>query len=266
MSQRLFCSGHDRCKNGCIYCFSDWSEGQYFGELSAAQAGDVSVVYPICDSEVLYQTEDFFARLCDYAERAAHPVVFSISTKCPWTAEQLNRIAAFNRNYASVIKLAVSFSAMEHLPETEPHALPLEGRLALLSELNARGIPTNILLKPLLPFIDAAEYRRLIFRCAEICRRFVAGDLYVSPGTPFFDTYIGGRYPLLKKYSTWMQKEVTYVRHPDYESILAAVGEAGGQVWESDLAMIRDSGPVPFAGDPSGERDEKATEKGRTDT
>jgi len=245
LSQRLFCSGHDRCKNGCIYCFSDWSEGQYFGELSAVQAGDVSVVYPICDSEVLYQTQDFFARLCDYAEKAAHPVVFSISTKCPWTTRQLDRIEAFNRTYPSVIKLAVSFSALEHLPQTEPRALSFEGRLALLAELTKRGIPTNILLKPLLPFIGEDEYRRLIFRCAPLCRRFVVGDLYVSPGTPFFEEYISGRYPLLSKYSTWMQKEVVYVRHPDYEKILSAVGEAGGQVWESDLSMIRDSGPAP---------------------
>ena len=44
-----------------------------------------------------------------------------------------------------------------------------------------------------------------------------------------------------------MKKEVTYVRHPDYEAILSAVGEAGGRVWESDLAMIRDSGPAPEA-------------------
>lgn len=247
MSQRLFCSGHDRCKNGCIYCFSDWSEGQYFGELSAAQAGDVSVVYPICDSEVLYQTEDFFARLSAYAEEAAHPVVFSISTKCPWTAAQLDRIGTFNRTYASVIKLAVSFSALEHLPQTEPRALPFEGRLELLKELTRRDIPTNVLLKPLLPFVGGDEYRRLILRCVGLCRRFVVGDLYVSPGTPFFETYIAGRYPLLTKYSTWMEKEVTYVRHPDYEAILSAVGEAGGRVWESDLAMIRDSGPVPEA-------------------
>lgn len=172
--KRSFYSGKESCLNGCIYCFAKFVDKKNYLEAEVLPS-DTNIIYPICDSEIGFQEGNYLEELIKFFDCAPGTFVVSISTKNFWADADLEKIRNFNLRHSSkkMIKLSVSFSRKYQLELFEPRALCYEGRLNLLQRITFYAIPTCVLIKPILPFVDIDEYHSLVSDCFDICKDFV---------------------------------------------------------------------------------------------
>lgn len=235
----MFCSGDYGCKNGCIYCFSSWQNEKLFSSFNSISLDNFSILYPVCDSEISYQNNLFWKQMLKKLEELTFPAVICLSSKCYWDDDKLEDIVRYNSSHASTIKLAVSFSAMENLDIIEPNASSFSERVNLLKRIISLGIPTNILLKPILPFVTLDEYKSLVDVCSTMSKNFVIGGLYVDKNSDFFKEFICDKYRIVKRYSTWLKKELDYVEHPQYNELVSYINKIGCKTFESDYDYVK---------------------------
>lgn len=240
MQKTFFHSDH-RCTNGCIYCFSDWNATDELALWGKdVYQKDVSIVYPICNSEII-DRDRFIDQLVEYALKCENKVIFSISTKNRWDECAIQKIKKINETYQNnlSVKISVSFSCMSRIDIIEPRAIRYESRLELLKRLVSNGIPTSVMLKPILPFVPYEEYVQLVNDCAKICKFFVVGALYVDRGTEFYRQYIEGKWRTVKQHCSWLDTDLEYVYHERYDDIRKYI-KSKAACYESDEAFICD--------------------------
>ena len=218
--ERLFFAGKKGCNNGCKYCFSYWGGPPALATMPyALQSSGNIIVYPICDSELSQQDENFWLSLKRCLENNPK-CMLSISTKEEWSDATLDRIDDIRRKAGGTrIKLSVSITCKSMIKELEPKASDYDSRIRLLQQLEERGIRHSVMLKPLLPFISFKEYCEIVNDASAVCKDFVTGDLYVDQTTVFFRKYILGKYKVERRYCEWMQRYVDYVAHPQEQEI-----------------------------------------------
>ena len=218
---RAFFAGQKGCNNGCRYCFSYWNCPPSLVTMPCSlQSKGSVIIYPICDSELNQQDDNFGLRLENCLENNPK-CVLSISTKEEWSDASLDRIDAIRRKMGGLrIKLSVSIACKSMIKELEPRASDYDSRIRLLQRLEERGICHSVMLKPLLPFISSNEYCEIVNDTSAFCKDFVIGDLYVDQTTPFFKKYISEKYKVERRYCEWMQRDVDYVAHPQEKDIV----------------------------------------------
>jgi DNA repair photolyase len=198
------------CENGCRYCFAKWplDDSNYD---SLEDYGNDVVIYPLCNNDLtpsddIAETEKYLERCLSLQSGFS---MISISTKTDVSPQFLEWIAAANRRYAGkgLIKLSVSFSCRKAIPEIEPSAASYNDRLSLLKNIKERCIPTSVILKPVLPFIETAEYAEIINDASRYTDAVVLGGLYVNQDTSFYHDYIAAKYKLEEKSVLWLKNK-----------------------------------------------------------
>ncbi len=198
-----------KCSNECLYCFSNWDlNNKMFDELH--DYNNPVIIYPSCNNEI-YDTKDFIEYIEKCIEIQSHYCILSFSTKTIIKSSTLQKIKQINDYYLSkrrgFIKISVSITNKSMISEIEPNAAEYNDRLKLLKLLRELNIPTSVIIKPILPFIDVSEYKVIVQECSIYTRYFVTGDLYINTGDPFYIKYIKDKYKLNQRRVSWLKDE-----------------------------------------------------------
>jgi DNA repair photolyase len=172
------------CEHGCVYCFARPTHA-YLGlspgldfesklfmkpdapellerELSAARytPRTIAIGTNTDPYQPIERRYEIMRRILDVLERAGHPVgILTKSNLITRDIDILSRMAA--RNLA---KVAVSVTTLDpKLARTmEPRAPTPPRRLEALRQLAAAGIPTSVMVAPIVPAINDAEIERIL--------------------------------------------------------------------------------------------------------
>lgn len=187
--ERYFMSRQHECKGECIYCFGKWDNYIKFPDVEVH--GDHLIIYPNCDGDFF---DDGFENIMNRIHNSKHKnVIFSVSTKFIPTEYQLQKIQELNsklKSENSFFKLSVSFSCSDSIERFEKNTSVYNDKIELIKRINEHAIPYFTIIKPILPFIDIGEYKRIVDDTIKYCSLYVLGDLYVNPHTDFFEEYI----------------------------------------------------------------------------
>ena len=232
------------CPFGCRYCFTRFSQYEAPLTLAAVEAdpsllGDAAVLYPACDV-------DLFARrdALEVVERTARlGRSISISTKArirPSVVEALGAVSARLAGEGRVLKVAVSISAKARAAEIEPHTPAYRFRLATLAALASAGVPTALVLRPLLPDVPIGEYEEILEDARGLATAVLVGDEYVDRD-PERRRPIAGDDPLATRAVNWAAGRPTWpVRDQAAraEHLTQAARTLGLRVYASDLELM----------------------------
>jgi DNA repair photolyase len=172
------------CEHGCVYCFARPTHA-YLGlspgldfesklfmkpdapellerELSAARYSPRTIAIGTNTDpyQPIERRREIMRRILEVLERAGHPVgIVTKSNLITRDIDMLSRMAA--RNLA---KVAVSVTTLDpKLARTmEPRAPTPPRRLEALRQLAAAGIPTSVMVAPIVPAINDAEIERIL--------------------------------------------------------------------------------------------------------
>lgn len=243
--RKLF-SANSRCKAECAYCFAKWSgiySKQPIFEQEIIEERE-AIIYPCCDGE-FFEQQNYLCitkSIMDKMEK----VYISISTKKRIEPNMLAALTDLNKkltdNNKGFVKLSISLSNKERIPEIEVGTLSYNERLKMLRNIALTDMPTAVTIKPILPFIPVQEYFSIIDDIAPIVDRVLLGGLYVSPDTDFYKEYIDGKYITEKREVTWLTGKPVwdYVASADQiEQIRKYAIHKGLLTFDSDIELIR---------------------------
>src|SRR6202166_3378125 len=172
------------CEHGCVYCFARPTHA-YLGlspgldfeskllakpdapellEQELAAPGDEPRMIAIGTNPDPYQPIEreykIMRGILEVLDRAGHPV--GIVTKSALVTRDIDILARMaKRNLA---KVAISVTTLDaKLARTmEPRASTPEKRLAALRQLSAAGIPTTVMVAPVIPALNDSEIERIL--------------------------------------------------------------------------------------------------------
>ena len=115
-------------------------------------------------------------------------------------------------------------------------------RINLIKKFTERNIPYFTIIKPVLPFIDFSEYKKIIDDTVSLSPYYVIGDLYVDMESQFYREYIKGtNYMVERKNISWNGENGAWTVVTDdqlKDRIKRYIMQLGGQVFESDKDAI----------------------------
>jgi DNA repair photolyase len=172
------------CEHGCIYCFARPShayvglsagldfETRLFYKADAARLLEAELAHPsyICKPIMLGINTDAYQPLektlrvtrsiLEVLHRCRHPVTFV--TKSALILRDMDLIADLARD--RLASVAVSLTTLD--PETkrtlEPRTASPQARLKVVRELNQAGVPTGVLVAPVIPIVTDHELESIL--------------------------------------------------------------------------------------------------------
>lgn len=197
-----------QCRNNCLYCFARWPiDGTNFDKL--CDFNEDVIIYPFCNDDII--DSDSIDSIIQYLKRClviqSKKAIISISTKSNVPEIFLERIRQINKEHDGhgFIKLSVSFSCKKESNIIEPGALSYNNRLELLGKIVSYTIPTSVILKPVLPFVELTEYYEIVRDVGIYTNAIIIGSLYVNDDTSFYRDYIENRYRIITKQVKWLK-------------------------------------------------------------
>jgi hypothetical protein len=197
------------CPFGCTYCFASFEQYERPDhtladvEISPELLDGIDVIYPACDTE-------FFAR-ADWRvvlERSALlGRSISISTKAGLSAPVVNAVAEVSQRLANagrVLKIGVSVATKSLVAELEPRTPSYAARLKTAERLAAAGIPTALVLRPLLPEIPLAEYEEVMEDFGHVTPIVLVGDEWLGRDARPTISAISGEIRVARKAVNWL--------------------------------------------------------------
>jgi DNA repair photolyase len=172
------------CEHGCVYCFARPShaflglspgldfESKLFAkpdaaallekELAAADYEPKMIAIgtntdPYQPIERRYQV---MRRILEVLERAGHPV--GIVTKSALVLRDIDILSRMAKRNLAKVALSVTTLDPQLARTMEPRAATPARRLETLRQLSAAGIPTSVLVAPIIPAINDAEIERIL--------------------------------------------------------------------------------------------------------
>ncbi|TQV84788.1 PA0069 family radical SAM protein [Exilibacterium tricleocarpae] len=176
------------CEHGCVYCFArpthaywDLSPGLDFETKLFYKANAVELLEqqlrhpgyrckplvfgtntdPYQPIEKFYQVTRKLLELL-YARR--HPV--SIVTKGGLIERDIDLLGAMAKRRLCSVMISVTTLDSELKRRLEPRAAAPQARLKLVEQLRGEGVPTGVLMAPIIPMINDAEIETLLRRCS----------------------------------------------------------------------------------------------------
>jgi DNA repair photolyase len=176
------------CEHGCIYCFARPThaflglspgldfETKLFAKTNAAQALERELADPRYKVETIaigtntdpYQPVEkryrIMRRILEVLSAANHPV--GIVTKSALVLRDLDILSSMAER--GLVKVALSVTTLDAklARAMEPRASTPAKRLAALKELNLAGVPTAVMVAPVIPGLTDMEMERILERAA----------------------------------------------------------------------------------------------------
>lgn len=190
----LFFSSPVTCRGGCFYCFAktddyvNTSHPLFQKKFLERFIKDevINIVYPFCNTDINFisikELEEIFSTMLSVAHNRT--LIVSISTKYLLDSEKICLLSDFNRELlvksTGFLKVSVSLTNKYSIEEYEPMTSNFHDRVKCASNLKEHGIPTFLLLKPLLPMISVKEYIEILEDFLSVTDAYlVLGSLYV---------------------------------------------------------------------------------------
>ena len=167
-------------------------------------------------------------------------VVISLSTKLGLD----DRARAYVRELLRLgfnVKVSVSFTTKYRLDELEPSTLSYQDRLTALADFAQASLPTSVVMKPLLPFIDLNEYCEIVDDTIALTKLYMIGDLYVNENDAFYRDYIQNRYPTVPKRVGWLPDQPVWLTVADERRKSALsdyITAKGGACFSDDRSLV----------------------------
>ena len=176
------------CEHGCVYCFARPShanmglspgldfETRLFAKANAATLLEAELAAPGYEPRTIaigtntdpYQpierTEQVTRQVLEVLAAADHPV--GIVTKSALVLRDLDLLAPMAKK--GLVKVALSITTLDPdlARRMEPRASAPERRLHAIEDLSKAGIPTTIMVAPIIPAINDAEIETILTRAA----------------------------------------------------------------------------------------------------
>jgi len=238
---RCFLSRKDECKGGCKYCFGKWNTYLKFPNNETIE--DNTIVYPNCDGDA------FDSNWNDLVEKmklfSGRNIIVSISTKFSISDDVLEKLEEVNRllqKKGGMLKISISFSCEQSICLLEPETATYSERIETIQKVVGSKIPYFTIIKPILPFIDFSEYKKIIDDTIIYSPYYVIGDLYINIDSDFYHKYIKNRgYSLYEKDVAWNGENGRWQAVVDdnlKDKIKKYITQLGGRVFESDKDAI----------------------------
>jgi len=217
-SSRLFgTAGRKGCRFGCLYCFTREADYKRCPRLDILRTRDMvsaslssQVVQPACDTELLHLTNwrDYLDELVSAGK------IISFATKVDISSDDLQSLSEVNKILMAsgkVLHMGVTIVRLRDWEDIEPRAPSPFARIASLRRLWETGIPTTVLMRPMIPMVTFGEIDELVDRTYRFCYGYLSGPLYL---TQMMEEYMHSkkqRFTVSEKAATW-QKGQPYLR------------------------------------------------------
>lgn len=239
-SRLLFTIDRRRCPFGCEYCFASFDDPAILPTLSEIEANPhrasgTDFIYPGCDVEI-FARNDWNQVL---RRSAALHRSMSLATKAKLTESQIRTLAELAHDYSMCglfIKLGVSVSTKYALATIEPRTATYEERLDNARRLVGSGVHAALLLRPLLPQVNADEYDEILYDFRPYTDVLLVGELWLSASTSAVDGENCRKHPV-----GWLSSEITWIkRHaPELvEHVLTSASAYKYDAFTSDLDLM----------------------------
>jgi len=172
------------CPFRCSYCFADFADYTRRPTLDDAifcpdMLNAIEVVYPACDVDLFVRADA--AAILERTVTLGRSI--SVSTKACLSARHLRALVKAKAALSLVghtIKVGVSVSTKYSVALIEPGTPSYESRLRSLRALGLAGVPTALVLRPLLAEISDREYEEILKDCANLSDTVLFGDEWVD--------------------------------------------------------------------------------------
>ena len=129
----------------------------------------------------------------------------SVLTKSPLALRDIDRFKRFSGEDAISVNFSIPTLEEKAWRQTEPHTPHPSKRIEAVAELNRAGIPSGVLIAPLMPGIndDPGQVEEIIALCEEAEATFISGiGLHLRPGVRevFMDWLRAARPDLVERY------------------------------------------------------------------
>ena len=172
------------CEHGCIYCFARPThaflglspgldfETKLFAKTNAAQALERELADPKYEVRTIaigtntdpYQPIErkyqVMRRILEVLDRAGHPV--GIVTKSALVIRDIDILARMAKRNLAKVALSVTTLDATLARTMEPRASTPPRRLEALRRLSEAGIPTTVMVAPVIPALNDAEIERIL--------------------------------------------------------------------------------------------------------
>jgi len=186
-SSRLFgTAGRKGCRFGCLYCFTQEADYQRCPRLDILRTRDLvsaslssQVIQPTCDTEFLHLTN--WREYLD--ELVSTGKIISFATKVDISGDDLQSLSEVNKILMAsgkVLNIGVTIVRLKDWEDIEPRAPSPFGRIASLRRLWEAGIPTTVLMRPMIPMVTFGEIDELVERTYRFCYGYLSGPLYLT--------------------------------------------------------------------------------------
>jgi DNA repair photolyase len=238
------------CPFDCVYCFAKFKHfaaDSGLGRFSDSTVDKSGIIYPTCDGE-FFCTKGAIAELEDFISRTHNKILISVSVKSKIGNAQLEHLKKANdllvQSGRGLVKCSVSFSTKHKISEYEVNAASYAARVENVRLLYREKIPNSINLKPLLPFVGAAEYAEIIKDTAPYSRGgFLVGGLYLDLETDFGKSVVT-RFPqfIQKRRVEWLPRHPEWVYCEDPDQLLRirrSIAATSRPMFETDVDVMQ---------------------------
>jgi DNA repair photolyase len=174
------------CEHGCVYCFARPThaylglspgldfESKLFVKPEAAELLEKELASPNYSPKVIaigtntdpYQPIErrykVMRRILEVLDRAGHPV--GIVTKSALVLRDLDILARMAERNLAKVALSVTTLDPELARKMEPRAATPMRRLETLRRLSQAGVPTTVMVAPIIPALNDSEIERILDR------------------------------------------------------------------------------------------------------
>ena len=236
-SRLLGTAGRKGCGFGCLYCFTQEAYYQRCPRLDMLRTRDLvstslssQVVQPACDTEFLHLTNwrDYLDELVSAGK------IISFATKVDVRGDDLQSLSEVNKILMAsgkVLHMGVTIVRLRDWEDIEPRAPSPFARIASLRRLWEAGIPTTVLMRPMIPMVTFAEIDELVDRTYRFCYGYLSGPLYL---TQVMEEYMHSkkqRFTVSERVATWQkgQPRLRIIECDKLEQHLRQAAESKGR-------------------------------------
>jgi DNA repair photolyase len=207
------------CEHGCIYCYARPShaymglsagidfETRLFYKENAAKVLEEELAHPkyVCKSITIGANTDPYQpverrmlvtrSVLEVLARAKHPV--SIITKSAMVLRDLDILTDMARDGLISVAISITTLSSETKRALEPRTASPQARLRAVRELNAAGVPTGVMVAPIIPAITDHEMEAILTEAAAAQATWAAYTIVRLPYEikDLFRDWLGEHFP-----------------------------------------------------------------------